>query len=65
MIVAEGMSLDAGPELIAERLLDALGQPFDLSAENRLTVTASVGIATGDRVGLKSCCATRTSRCIG
>ena len=51
VIVAEGMSLDAGPELIAERLLDALGQPFDLkSAENRLTVTASVGIATGDRV---------------
>ena len=51
VIVAEGMSLDAGPELIAERLLDALGQPFELKgAENRLTVTASVGIATGDRV---------------
>jgi len=50
VIVAEGMSLDAGPELIAERLLDALGQPFELrDAENRLTVTASVGIATGDR----------------
>jgi diguanylate cyclase (GGDEF)-like protein len=51
VIVAEGMSLDAGPELIAERLLEALGQPFELKgAENRLTVTASVGIATGDRV---------------
>ena len=51
VIVAEGMSLDAGPELIAERLLDALGQPFELEgAENGLTVTASVGIATGDRV---------------
>jgi diguanylate cyclase (GGDEF)-like protein len=51
VIVAEGMSLDAGPELIAERLLEALGQPFKLKgAENRLTVTASVGIATGDRV---------------
>jgi diguanylate cyclase (GGDEF)-like protein len=50
VIVAEGMSLDAGPELIAERLLDALKQPFDLKgAENGLTVTASVGIATGDR----------------
>jgi diguanylate cyclase (GGDEF)-like protein len=50
VIVAEGMSLDAGPELIAERLLDALTQPFELSgAEHRLTVTASVGIATGDR----------------
>jgi diguanylate cyclase (GGDEF)-like protein len=51
VIVAEGMSLDAGPELIAERLLEALNQPFELKgAENRLTVTASVGIATGDRV---------------
>jgi diguanylate cyclase (GGDEF)-like protein len=51
VIVAEGMSLDAGPELIAERLLEALKQPFELkSAENELTVTASVGIATGDRV---------------
>ncbi len=51
VIVAEGMSLDAGPELIAERLLEALKQPFELkSAENSLTVTASVGIATGDRV---------------
>jgi diguanylate cyclase (GGDEF)-like protein len=50
VIVAEGMSLDAGPELIAERLLDALTQPFELAgAEHRLTVTASVGIATGDR----------------
>jgi diguanylate cyclase (GGDEF)-like protein len=50
VIVAEGMSLDAGPELIAERLLEALKQPFGLrGAENRLTVTASVGIATGDR----------------
>ncbi len=51
VIVAEGISLDAGPELIAERLLEALGQPFELEgAENSLTVTASVGIATGDRV---------------
>jgi diguanylate cyclase (GGDEF)-like protein len=50
VIVAEGMSLDAGPELIAERLLEALKQPFELKgAENSLTVTASVGIATGDR----------------
>jgi diguanylate cyclase (GGDEF)-like protein len=50
VIVAEGMSLDAGPELIAERLLDSLTQPFELSgADHRLTVTASVGIATGDR----------------
>jgi len=50
-IVAEGMSLDAGPELIAERLLEALDQPFELpGAESRLTVTASIGIAAGDRL---------------
>ena len=50
VIVAEGMSLAAGPELIAERLLEALAQPFKLqSAETQITVTASVGIAVGDR----------------
>jgi diguanylate cyclase (GGDEF)-like protein len=52
VIVAEGMSLEAGPEVIAERLLEALKQPFELAGaeQNRLTVTASVGIAAGDRV---------------
>jgi diguanylate cyclase (GGDEF)-like protein len=52
VIVAEGMSLDSGPEMIAERVLDALKQPFELpSAEqSRLTVMASIGIAAGDRV---------------
>jgi diguanylate cyclase (GGDEF)-like protein len=50
VIVAEGMSLAAGPELIAERLLEALEQPFKLEgADARLVVTASVGIALGDR----------------
>jgi diguanylate cyclase (GGDEF)-like protein len=51
VVVAEGMSLAAGPELIAERLLTALKQPFNLKgAENkRLVVTASVGVAMGDR----------------
>ncbi len=51
VVVAEGMSLAAGPELIAERMLTALKQPFKLrGAENtRLVVTASVGVAMGDR----------------
>jgi diguanylate cyclase (GGDEF)-like protein len=51
VVVAEGMSLAAGPELIAERLLAALKPPFKLKgAENtRLVVTASVGVAMGDR----------------
>jgi diguanylate cyclase (GGDEF)-like protein len=51
VIVAEGMSLAAGPELIAERLLNALEQPFELEgADSKLTVTASIGIAAGDRL---------------
>jgi diguanylate cyclase (GGDEF)-like protein len=51
VVVAEGMSLAAGPELIAERLLAALKQPFKLKGAEgrRLVVTASVGVAMGDR----------------
>jgi diguanylate cyclase (GGDEF)-like protein len=53
VIVAEELSLAAGPELIAERLLEGLREPFELASgqETRLsvTVTASVGIAMGDR----------------
>jgi diguanylate cyclase (GGDEF)-like protein len=51
VVIAEGMSLSAGPELIAERLLEALKQPFKLEApeSTHLSVTASIGIAMGDR----------------
>ena len=53
VVVAEGMSLAAGPELIAERLLAAFKQPFLLELapgeHTRVLVTASVGIAMGDR----------------
>ncbi len=50
VVISEELSLAAGPELIAERLLDALKQPFKLGAdgETRVSVTASVGIATGE-----------------
>ena len=52
VVISEELSLAAGPELIAERLLDALAQPFKLGAEEqtRVTVTASIGIAAGDRI---------------
>ena len=44
------VSLHAGPELIAERLLEALKPPFNLAGSgSRLNVTASVGIAIGER----------------
>jgi diguanylate cyclase (GGDEF)-like protein len=50
VVVTEELSLMAGPELIADRLLEALEEPFTLSgAKTRLTVTASIGIAIGDR----------------
>jgi diguanylate cyclase (GGDEF)-like protein len=51
VVIAEGISLAAGPELIAERLLEALAPPFrlDEAQDTRLAVTASVGIAMGDR----------------
>jgi diguanylate cyclase (GGDEF)-like protein len=50
VVISDGVSLDAGPELIAERLLDALKAPFNLAGSgSRLTVTASVGIAIGER----------------
>ncbi len=50
VVIAEELSLAAGPELVAERLLEALKHPFKLGAEEtRLTVTASIGIAAGER----------------
>jgi diguanylate cyclase (GGDEF)-like protein len=50
VVIAEEYSLAAGPEVIAERLLEALKQPFKLKANaTALTVTASIGVANGDR----------------
>ncbi|HXW58107.1 MAG TPA: EAL domain-containing protein [Solirubrobacteraceae bacterium] len=51
VVIAGELSLAAGPELIAERMLDALKQPFKLqSSETPFTVTASIGIAAGQRM---------------
>jgi diguanylate cyclase (GGDEF)-like protein len=51
IVISEEVSLAAGPELIAERLLEALKHPFKLGVdeETRLTVTASIGIAAGEQ----------------
>jgi diguanylate cyclase (GGDEF)-like protein len=50
VVISEDLSVGAGPELIAERLLDALDQPFKLGVgnETRVTVTASIGIAVSE-----------------
>jgi diguanylate cyclase (GGDEF)-like protein len=51
VVLIEDVDMDAGPELVAERLLDALKQPFKLGAEEEtsLAVSASIGIAAGER----------------
>ncbi len=51
VVVASELSLASGPELIAERLLEALDQPFrlELAPQGPLKVTASIGIASGER----------------
>ncbi len=51
VVIAEDLSLLAGPDLIGGRLLEALSEPVKLSAtrETRLSVTASIGIAVGPR----------------
>ncbi len=51
VVLLEGAALDAGPELVAERLLDVLRHPYDMShmLERPLYITASVGIAVDDR----------------
>ena len=48
VVVAEEASLDAGAEVIAERLLEALHTPFPVGT-TELAVTASIGVATGMR----------------
>jgi diguanylate cyclase (GGDEF)-like protein len=51
VVLIEGAALDAGPELVAERVLDVLREPYDLAAEigRELTVGASIGVAAGLR----------------
>jgi diguanylate cyclase (GGDEF)-like protein len=50
IVIAEELAMPIGPELIAERLLEALKEPFKLSGQDTpVTVRASVGIAVGQR----------------
>ncbi|MGD9998758.1 MAG: putative bifunctional diguanylate cyclase/phosphodiesterase, partial [Ilumatobacteraceae bacterium] len=49
VLVDEG-TLHTGPELVAERLIEVLRQPFDLDLAPRpIVISTSVGIASGDR----------------
>ncbi|MGO9027769.1 MAG: EAL domain-containing protein [Acidimicrobiales bacterium] len=51
LVLLDGPSMDAGPELVAERLLEVVRAPFDLegSVGGPVTLTASIGIAVGSR----------------
>jgi len=51
VVLAEGASLGAGPEMVAERLHDTLREPFRIDGYDSvpLSVTASIGIAGGQR----------------
>ncbi len=52
IVLTDGASLAAGPELVAERILDVLREPFYLgeSHPEPYSVSASVGVALGPRV---------------
>jgi diguanylate cyclase (GGDEF)-like protein len=51
VVLVGDLAADASPVLVAERLLDALKQPFKLGPEGETTVTigASIGIALADQ----------------
>jgi diguanylate cyclase (GGDEF)-like protein len=48
VVLTEGDSNGPAPELVAERLLEVLREPFELGGMT-VAVTASIGIAIGDR----------------
>ncbi|HEX3618695.1 MAG TPA: EAL domain-containing protein [Solirubrobacteraceae bacterium] len=51
VVLLEGATLDAGAEMVAERMLEVLSLPYDLSnlGGRELTLSASIGIADGFR----------------
>jgi diguanylate cyclase (GGDEF)-like protein len=50
VVLIDGGSLQVAPEMVADRLLEVMHQPFELAGVAMpLTVNASIGIAMGDR----------------
>ena len=51
VVLVEGSALDAGPELVAERLLEVLRRPYEMDGQmvRQLSLTASIGVALGER----------------
>ena len=50
VVLVEGRTVSARPELVAERILDVLAEPFEIgSVTAKVTIGASIGIAEGSR----------------
>jgi diguanylate cyclase (GGDEF)-like protein len=52
VVLVDGLTMDAGPELVAERLLEVLREPFTLedgTVSVPVELTTSIGIAAGSR----------------
>jgi diguanylate cyclase (GGDEF)-like protein len=50
VVLIDGAPMKVSPELVAERLLDVMRQPFDLDGSSLpLSINTSIGIAIGDR----------------
>jgi diguanylate cyclase (GGDEF)-like protein len=51
VLLLQDLTYDAGPELVAERVCEVLGQPIDLHGTKgrSLLVSASIGVALGQR----------------
>jgi diguanylate cyclase (GGDEF)-like protein len=51
VVLVDGATVDSGPELVADRLLEVLRAPFELDgiSGGAITLTASIGIAMGTR----------------
>jgi diguanylate cyclase (GGDEF)-like protein len=49
--IFDGPSLIAGPQIVAQRILEVVREPFELAefSGKQLSITASIGIAIGDR----------------
>jgi diguanylate cyclase (GGDEF)-like protein len=52
VVLLDAATLEAGPDLVVERILDVLRQPVALTgtSERPLVLTASIGLAVGQRV---------------
>jgi diguanylate cyclase (GGDEF)-like protein len=51
IVLLENYALDAGPEMVAERICEVIAQPVELNHKDKrtLNITVSVGIAIGQR----------------